>query len=40
MVAKAAGGWRSAAMVEEVYGHVDLHDPAFTAALQRTWDEL
>ncbi|MCX5061695.1 tyrosine-type recombinase/integrase [Streptomyces sp. NBC_00452] len=37
MIAKEAGGWRSAAMVDEVYGHVDLHDPRFVAALDRTW---
>ncbi|MFF4383939.1 tyrosine-type recombinase/integrase [Kitasatospora sp. NPDC001547] len=37
MIAKEAGGWRSAAMVDEVYGHVDVHDPVFAAALERTW---
>jgi integrase len=37
MIAKEAGGWRSAAMVDEVYGHVDVHDPAFVTALERTW---
>ncbi|TKA11824.1 integrase [Actinacidiphila oryziradicis] len=38
MIAKEAGGWRSAAMVDEVYGHVDVHDPMFVAALKRTWN--
>ncbi|MFI7356430.1 tyrosine-type recombinase/integrase [Streptomyces avidinii] len=39
MIAKEAGGWRSAAMVDEVYGHVDVHDPVFVAALERTWNQ-
>lgn len=29
VIARDAGGWASAAMVDEVYGHVDVHDPAF-----------
>ncbi|WP_327242826.1 hypothetical protein [Streptomyces sp. NBC_01320] len=32
--ARDAGGWSSATMVDEVYGHVDVHDPVFDAALQ------
>jgi integrase len=39
MIARDAGGWASAAMVEEVYGHVDIHDPAFAAALRKVWGE-
>ena len=35
----AHGGWASAAMVDEVYGHVDVHDPAFDAALRTVWGE-
>ena len=38
-VAKVAGGWASARMVEEVYGHPDLHSPEFTAALRAVWGE-
>ncbi|MGW3690590.1 tyrosine-type recombinase/integrase [Streptomyces sp. NPDC005125] len=38
-VAKAAGNWASARMVDEVYGHPDLHSPEFTAALQAVWGE-
>ncbi|WP_233520828.1 hypothetical protein [Streptomyces sp. CCM_MD2014] len=26
MIAREAGGWASAATVEQVYGHVDVHD--------------
>lgn len=40
LVAKTAGNWASAQMVEEVYGHPDLHSPEFTAALQATWGEI
>ncbi|AYN43304.1 integrase [Streptomyces dangxiongensis] len=39
MVAKAVGNWASARMVDEVYGHPDLHSPEFTAALQAVWGE-
>ena len=39
MIARDAGGWASAAMVEEVYGHVDVHDPAFDAALRTVWGQ-
>ncbi|WP_411130136.1 integrase [Streptomyces sp. x-19] len=38
-VAKAVGNWASAQMVDEVYGHPDLHSPQFTAALQTVWGE-
>ena len=39
MIARDAGGWTSAAMVDEIYGHVDVHDPIFDAALRRVWGE-
>jgi hypothetical protein len=39
MVAKVVGNWASAKMVDEVYGHPDLHSPEFTAALQAVWGE-
>lgn len=39
VIAREAGGWASAAMVEEVYGHPDVHDPGFSAALSRVWDQ-
>jgi len=39
LIARDAGGWASAAMVDEVYGHVDVHDPAFDAALRMVWGE-
>ncbi|MFJ7062620.1 tyrosine-type recombinase/integrase [Streptomyces microflavus] len=37
VIARDAGGWASAATVEQVYGHVDIHDPVFTAALDQVW---
>ncbi|MGH3406790.1 MAG: tyrosine-type recombinase/integrase [Streptosporangiaceae bacterium] len=37
LIARDAGGWASAAIVEEIYGHVDIHDPAFDAALRKVW---
>ena len=39
LIARDAGGWASAAIVEEIYGHVDIHDPAFDAALRKVWGE-
>jgi integrase len=39
LIARDAGGWTSTAMVDEVYGHVDVHDPAFDAALRAVWGE-
>jgi integrase len=39
VIARDAGGWASAAMVDEVYGHVDVHDPGFDAALRTVWGE-
>lgn len=38
MIARDAGGWASAATVEQVYGHVDMHDPVFSAALSAVWE--
>lgn len=38
MIARDAGGWSSARTVEDIYGHPDLHDPTFDAALRRTWE--
>ncbi|MCZ4103809.1 hypothetical protein O3W51_48040, partial [Streptomyces sp. H39-C1] len=37
LIARDAGGWASAAMVDEVYGHVDIHDLAFDTALRTVW---
>jgi integrase len=39
VMAREAGGWASAATVEEIYGHPDVHDPKFSAALETVWDE-
>jgi hypothetical protein len=39
LIARDAGGWASATTVDEVYGHVDVHDPAFDAALRTVWGE-
>jgi integrase len=39
LIARDAGGWASATMVDEIYGHVDVHDPAFDAALRQVWGE-
>lgn len=39
LITRDAGGWASTATVDEVYGHVDIHDPAFEAALQTAWGE-
>ncbi|MFD5286529.1 hypothetical protein [Streptomyces rubrogriseus] len=35
VIAREADGWTSAATVEQVDGHVDVHDPVFTAALEQ-----
>ncbi|MFL6125756.1 tyrosine-type recombinase/integrase [Actinophytocola sp.] len=35
--ARDAGGWASATTVDEIYGHADVHDPKFAAALNRVW---
>jgi integrase len=39
LIARDAGGWASAATVDEVYGHVDIHDPTFDSALRTVWGE-
>ncbi|MGW6145066.1 tyrosine-type recombinase/integrase [Streptomyces sp. NPDC055140] len=39
MVAKVVGNWASTRMVDEVYGHPDLHSPKFQAALTAVWGE-
>ena len=39
LIARDAGGWTSTAMVDEIYGHVDVHDPVFDAALRTVWGE-
>ena len=39
LIARDAGGWASAAIVDEIYGHADVHDPAFDAALRTVWGE-
>ena len=39
LIARDAGGWASATTVEQVYGHADVHDPVFAAALARVWNE-
>jgi integrase len=39
LIARDAGGWASAAMVDEIYGHVDVHDPVFDAVLRTVWGE-
>jgi len=37
LVARDAGGWASTTVVDEIYSHVDPHDPAFDAALRTVW---
>ncbi|RRR77244.1 integrase [Streptomyces sp. RP5T] len=39
LIARDAGGWASAATVEQVYGHVDVHDSDFAAALEQVWGQ-
>ncbi|QLH27262.1 tyrosine-type recombinase/integrase [Streptomyces sp. Rer75] len=39
LIARDAGGWASATTVDEIYGHADVHDPKFAAALDRVWEE-
>ena len=39
LIARDAGGWASTAVVDEIYAHVDVHDPAFDAALRTVWGE-
>ncbi|EUA09787.1 phage integrase family protein [Mycobacterium kansasii 662] len=37
IIARDAGGWASATTVEQVYGHADIDDPTFSAALDHVW---
>jgi integrase len=39
MIARDAGGWASTTVVDEIYAHVDITDPAFSAALRTVWGE-
>ncbi|MGD3112129.1 hypothetical protein [Streptomyces sp. YGL11-2] len=39
LIVRDVGGWASAAMVDEVHGHVDVHGPVFDAALRTVWGE-
>ena len=39
VIARDAGGWTSATTVDEIYGHVDVHDPTFVAALNKAWEQ-
>ncbi|WP_394329230.1 tyrosine-type recombinase/integrase [Mycobacteroides abscessus] len=39
LIARDAGGWRSATTVEETYGHVDVSNPQLSAALSHVWGE-
>lgn len=39
LIARDAGGWASAATVDAVYGHTDIHDQSFNSALRKVWGE-
>jgi integrase len=39
MIARDAGGWASSATVDQIYGHTDIHDPKFDAALRKVWNQ-
>lgn len=39
VIARDAGGWASTSTVDEIYGHADVHDPAFDRALRAAWGE-
>ncbi|WUE12548.1 tyrosine-type recombinase/integrase [Nonomuraea sp. NBC_00507] len=39
LVARDAGGWASTAVVDEIYAHVDIHDPVFERALRTVWGQ-
>ncbi|GAA2217912.1 tyrosine-type recombinase/integrase [Streptomyces nogalater] len=39
VVTRDAGGWASTEVVDEIYAHVDIHDPVFDAALRTVWGE-
>lgn len=40
MIAKKAGGWRSATTVEQIYGHVELNSPQFCGVLEEVWEHV
>ena len=37
VIARDAGGWASTTVVDEIYAHVDVHDPVFDVALRQVW---
>lgn len=39
LIVRDAGGWASTVVVDEIYSHVDVHDPAFAAALDKVWGQ-
>jgi integrase len=39
VIARDAGGWASSATVDHIYGHTDIHDPKFDAALRKVWNQ-
>lgn len=39
VITRDAGGWASTSTPDEIYGHVDIHDPVFDAALRKVWGE-
>jgi integrase len=39
VLTRDAGGWASSATVDEIYGHTDIHDPQFQAALRKVWSQ-
>ncbi|MEV5985099.1 tyrosine-type recombinase/integrase [Streptomyces sp. NPDC052051] len=40
VIVRDAGGWASTDVVDEIYAHIDVNDPAFNAALLATWGEM
>lgn len=38
-IARDAGGWASSTTVDQIYGHTDIHDPQFDAALRKVWNQ-
>jgi integrase len=39
VITREAGGWASAATVDEIYAHADIHDPVFDRALRKVWGD-
>lgn len=37
LIARDAGGWSSTVVVDEIYAHANVQDPAFVAALHKVW---